>query len=70
MSFTEDDLTKAKEFGAMLGKAELRLPLDQTAKVYKLLVWFSQVTAKIEANIMELRSVVQEEPPAKPKRGK
>lgn len=62
MTFTDEDVKKAKEFAAVLAKAELRLPLDQYPKVYTLLVWYQQLTTKLEANVMELTRVVQPEP--------
>lgn len=60
MNFTDEDVKKAKEFAALLGKAELRLPLDQYPKVYAMLVWFNELTKKVEANVLELVKVTEE----------
>lgn len=63
-SFTDEDVKKAKEFAAMLSKAELQLPLDQYPRVYGMLVWFQQATKKMEDHVMELKRII--EPPPEP----
>ena len=60
-SFVEDDLKEHKKFDEAVAKfAQWHgANTQELVNIYRSLVWFANLRAKIEANLMEVKSVKQ-----------